>query len=490
MISVTSFSVPLAPKAVLSHKANPTSIARWAVMVGAALAVSGCGLLPKGNADAQTRPSGNAQGQRTAAVDVAIAATAPLEAVREYTGTTQPLQEVAIRAQAEGQLRQLNVDVGDRVQQGQTLARIDDSILNAATTEAEAELASRRTEISQLQTQVSDAQTQVEQARLQLQQAESDAARYQSLSRDGAVTQQQAEQSRTQARTAAQVLRSSQEKVRNQQQAIAAAQGRIVAQQAVVAQQRERRSYAVLTAPINGAVLTRSTEAGNVVQVGNELLRLGDFSQAKVTVQVSELDLANVRLGGAANVRLDAFPNERFAGKVTRVSPAANPTSRLVPVEVTIPNPTGKVGSGLLARVSFTQTTTDRIVVPLAAVQDDRARGQQPNQKPDQTNQKPGQTERQANQSPRQRGASAGAADSRQPANGDAKPKQTKGTLFVVTGEGEQAKVAARSVTLGKQLDGKVQILTGLKPGDRFVARASKPLKDGEPVRLSILSAK
>jgi multidrug efflux pump subunit AcrA (membrane-fusion protein) len=322
---------------------------------------------------------------------------------------------------------------------------------------------------------VSDARTQVEQSRLQLQQAESDAARYDKLSRDGAVTLQQAEQSRTQARTAAQVLRSSQEKVRNQQQAIVAANGRIVAQQAVVAQQQERRSYAVLTSPINGAVLTRSTEAGNVVQVGNELLRVGDFSQAKVTVQVSELDLASVRLGGAAKVRLDAFPNEQFAGRVTRVSPAANATSRLVPVEVTIPNRTGKVGSGLLARVSFTQTTIDRVVVPLTALQDDRAKGQPANQQP--------------NQQPKSAGVNAGAkTDDR--AEGGAKPKQTKGTLFVVTGEGEQAKVAARSVTLGEQADGKVQILAGLNPGDRYVARTGKPLKDGDPVRLSILSAK
>ncbi|XHX79807.1 MAG: efflux RND transporter periplasmic adaptor subunit [Stenomitos frigidus ULC029] len=475
MIPVTSASDPLASKTVLSHKADLTSIARWAVVVGAALAVSGCGLLPKGNADAQTRPSGNAQGQRTAAVDVAIATTAPLQATREYTGTTQPLQEVAIRAQAEGQLRQLNVDVGDRVQQGQTLAQIDGSLLNAATSEAEAELASRRAEISQLQTQVTDARTQVEQARLQLQQAESDAARYNSLARDGAVTQQQAEQSRTQAKTAAQVLRSAQEKVRNQQQAIVAAKSRVGAQQAVVAQQQERQSYAVLTSPIDGAVLTRSTEAGNVVQVGNELLRIGDFSQAKVTVQVSELDLANVRLGGAAKVRLDAFPNEQFAGRVTRVSPAANPTSRLLPVEVTIPNPAGKVGSGLLARVSFTQTKTDRVVVPLSALQDDRAKGQQPNQKPKQPNQ-PGENARATNFGDR--------------AKGGAKPKQTKGTLFVVTGDGKDAKVAARSVTLGEQLDGKVQILSGLSPGDRFVSRTGKPLKDGDSVRLSILSAK
>lgn len=447
------------------YRADLAWMLRWGTLTIFAIALSGCNFLPKGGADAQTRPAGSAQGQGPIAVDVEIAATAPLEPAREYTGTTQPLQEVAIRAQAEGQMRQLNIDVGDQVERGQTLAQIDDSLLSAATLEAEAELASRRTEISQLQTQVSDAKTQVEQSRLQLQQSESDASRYNKLAREGAVSQQQAEQSRTQAKTAAQVLLSSKEKVRNQEQGIEAANDRIEAQKAVIAQRQERRSYAILTAPIDGTVLTRSTEQGNLVQVGNELLRLGDFSQVKVTVQVSELDLANVRLGGAAKVKLDAFPKQQSVGRVTQISPAANPTSRLVPVEVTIPNPTGKVGSGLLARVSFTQSNPDRIVVPLSALQDDRSKNKPSSDKP----------------------SSSKASNNK--TKGNAKPKKTSGTVFVVTGEGEQAKVAARSVTLGEQMDGKVQILSGLNPGDRFVSRSSKPLKDGDSVRLSILSA-
>lgn len=427
----------------------------WLAMYSlVAIALSGC-QVPKDGAGAQTTPPGAGRNQ-AAAVDVAIAATVPLVSTREYTGTTQPLQEVAIRAQAEGQLRQLNVDVGDRIQRGQTLAQIDDSLLNAATAEAAAELASRRTEISQIQAQVSDAQTQVEQTRLQLQQAEFDAARYARLAQAGAISQQQAQQSRTQANTAAQVLRSAQAKVRVQQQGIAVANSRIVAQQAVVAQRQQRREYALVKSPLSGVVLTRSTEPGNLVQVGNELLRLGDFSQAKVTVQVSELDLANVRLGGGVKVRLDAFPTEQFAGKVTQISPAANPASRLVPVEMTIPNPTGKVGSGLLARVSFTQTAIDRVVVPLAALQsENRASSKQPG------------------------------ANRQSPT-----PPLTKGTLFVIKRDGEQAKVTARSVALGQQIDGKVQILSGLNPGERFVSRSSKPLKNGESVRLSILSAK
>jgi HlyD family secretion protein len=437
------------------------------VRVGAialvALALASCNSLPKDGADAQTRPAGG-QAQATA-VDVAIAATAPLESIREYTGTTQPVREVAIRAQAEGQLRVLNVDVGDRVKQGQVLAQLDDSLLDAQAAEAQAELASRRTEISQLQSQVSDAQTQVEQNRLKLQQAQSDAARYESLAKSGAISQQQAEQFRTQAQTAAQVLRSSQVKVQAEQQAIKVAKNRITAQQAVVAQQQRRKSYTVVTSPIAGVVLTRSTDRGNLLQVGNELMRLGDFSRVKVNVQVSELDLADVRLGSAATVKLDALDNQQFIGKVTRISPAANPTSRLIPVEITIPNPNGRVGSGLLARSTFAQTSTERVVIPLSALQSERPTANTP-------------------PTPDRARSPASAPDA-----GDPRAR-TAGTLFVIARQGDRSVVNARKVALGQQIDGKVQILSGLNPGERFVARASKPLKDGEAVRSSILSAK
>ena len=445
-----------------SYRLDRVRVVPTGSIVLIAIFLASCNTVPKDGADAQTRPA-SAQARLTA-VDVAIAATAPLVATREYTGTTQPFQEVAVRAQAEGQLRQLNVDVGDRVKRGQKLGQIDDSILTAETAEATAELASRRTEIGQLQLQVSDAKTQVEQSRLQLQQAQSDANRYGSLAESGAVSQQQAEQFRTQAKTAAQVWQSAQAKVRAAQQAIVVAKSRIAAQQAVVAQQQQRRAYAVVTSPIAGTVLTRSTEPGNLIQVGNELLRLGDLSQTKVTVQVSELDLATVRLGGTAKIGLDAFPQERFVGKVTQISPAANPTSRLVPVEVTILNSSGKIGSGLLARATFDRSSSDRVVIPLSALQDDRITKPTP--------------------------PSNSSRNSAPTANLGAPPNRTKGTLFTIVPQGEQAKVTARTVTLGQQIDGKVQVLSGLNPGERFVSRAGKPLKDGEVVRLSILSAK
>jgi multidrug efflux pump subunit AcrA (membrane-fusion protein) len=62
------------------------------------------------------------------------------------------------------------------------------------------------------------------------------------------------------------------------------------------------------------------------------------------------------------------------------------------------------------------------------------------------------------------------------------------GTLFVITGTGKQATIASRQVTLGQRQDGQVEVSAGLQPGDRFVVRSSKALKNGDSVRLSILS--
>jgi hypothetical protein len=132
-----------------SRSVEPTRMFPWVALAMLTIALSSCNV-PKDGADAQTRPAGRPRGLQTAAVDVAIAATTPLQPNREYTGTTQPVREVAIRAQAEGQVQSLNVDVGDRVRKGQVLARIDDSLLSAATAEAAAELGSRQAEIGQL----------------------------------------------------------------------------------------------------------------------------------------------------------------------------------------------------------------------------------------------------------------------------------------------------------------------------------------------------
>ncbi len=435
------------------------------LMISSVLTASmtACSSLPKEEADAQARQGqGNQQNQGTASVDVAVARAASSQSGLEYVGTTQPYRQVSLRTQVEGQLLSLRADVGDAVTQGQVLAQIDDKVLTTAVIEATAEVAALESEVAQARAQVSDALRQVESARLQLQQTQADAARFEKLYRAGAIAQQQAEQARTAAGTAVQAFRSAQEVVRTRQQAVSAAQRRVGAQQAVIARERERQSYTTLTAPVTGVVLERVSEPGNLAQAGSEVLKLGDFSQVKVSVQVSELELSKIRVGQSVGIKLDAFSKQSFSGQVSRISPVADATARLVPIEVTMPNVGARIGSGLLARVSFGGQAANAIRVPESAFQTNRKRGE------------------------RQGGGSSNSSKANSSDREQQPPKA--GTLYVVNGSGQKAKVATRSVTLGQRQDGLVEVVAGLSEGDRIVIRSSNPLKDGDSVKLSILS--
>jgi multidrug efflux pump subunit AcrA (membrane-fusion protein) len=334
--------------------------------------------------------------------------------------------------------------------------------------QAQAELGALQSEVARAQTQVSNARALAEQARVELKQAQVDAARRQTLGNQGAISQQEAELAQTAAQTAQQTLQSALEQIRTEQQAVEAAKGRVAAQQAAVAQERERRSYALIASPINGVVLEQISEPGNLIQPGGEILRLGDFSRVKVVVPVSELELANIRVGQSVRVSLDAFPNDSFAGSITRISPAADQAARQVPVEITIPNSNGRIGSGLLARVNFASSKQERVVVPETALQEagERERGGA-------------------------RGAEGAGEAGRRGSNVQSRSpnsQPTEGTVFTLTGTGSEAKVQARRVQVGDRANGQVEILSGLQPGERFVSRSGKPLKAGETVRLSILS--
>lgn len=435
------------PKSV--EPINIQTVVRWSLLAGLLTATASCGGLPK--SEAQT---GQKQAEKgSASVDVAIARTMPLQQTVEYTGTTQPYRQVSLRSQAEGTVLDLTVDVGDRVTQGQTVGQLNDAVLTAAVVEAQAEVAARQAEVAEANAEVSTAQTLVEEQRLRLQQTRSDLARLELLFREGAIAAQAVETARTAAGTAQQALRSTEAQVRTRKQAVTAIQRRVIAQQAIVAQEKERQSQTQLISPVTGSVLERVTEPGNLAQPGSEILKLGDFNQVKVGVQVSERELGTIRTGQPVQVRLDAFPKQAIAGRISRISPAADPTSRLIPIEVIIPNPDERIGSGLLARVNFAQRTIARVVVPEIALQADKDR--------------------------RSRSPSSGGQASSRP--------QTQGNIFIIANAGKPT-VSARPVTLGKRLDGQVEVISGLGVGDRYVIRSSKALKDSDPVKLSIVS--
>ena len=413
---------------------------------GLLILTTGCDRISSGNASSNIPPP--EQRQKSLSVDAAVAKQGSLEQETQYVGTTYPVQEVSLRSRIEGQVLDLNVDVGDRVEKGQVLGRIDDSINQQTVLEAKAELEALRSEVNSLQADVNEGLTQIEQAKTTLKQAESDFARWNQLVGEGAVTQQSAEQAQNTRDNAQQTLESAQQQLANRQSAVVAAQRRVAAQEALVAQQQQEKSFTVLTSPVTGSVLERTLEPGDLAQVGDEVLQLGDFSQVEVQVQISELELAKIQVGQTAKVKLDALPDRTIAGEVTRISLAADTTARIVPVEVTIPNSDRSIGSGLLARVEFGEENNSQIVIPETAIEVATA--------------------------DRAKEISTNTANT--------------ATIFVLQPEGENATVKTREVTIGDRGNSQVEILSGLEPGEKYVVRSSDDLQDGDRVNLSFLS--
>jgi HlyD family secretion protein len=439
----------------------------WMLVAIAGLSVgtAGCSAV-KDATQAQTQTQ-----KPSIAVDVAIAKFDILQGSTEYTGTTAPIREVSVKSRLEGRLLDLNVDVGDRVEAGQAIAQLDDAVLSATVLQADAEVAAREAEVSQAKAAVGNARAQVERARLEYQQAQTDANRFTRLAKDGAVSFQTAETAITSARSAEQLLRSAEQQVNLQEQTVGASSQRVLAQEAIKLREQERQSYTTITAPISGVVLERVSETGNLLFAGNDVLKLGDFSQVKVIVLISELEISKVRLNQSVDVRFDSFSNQKFTGTVKRISPVADPVARLIPVEVVVPNRDNQLGSGQLARVSFSRQQERQIVIAETSLE---VAGR-PTQSPKEAN---------TNTQPQPK------TDAKSSTNTGEKGKPKTGTVFVITGDQKEPKVSARKVTIGDRRDGKVVILSGLKEGDRMVVRSGGKLQDGDSVRVSVLSEK
>ena len=400
---------------------------------------SGCSFFPAASGQPEGRQGGRPErgDDGPVAVQTAKAETGPVSGELTYTGTTRPTQQVALKSQVSGEIIALLVDVGDAIAQGETLAQLDGDLQTTNLNQAQAELSARRAQTAQAEVSISDAQAAVVQAQSTLGQARIDASRLRRLANQGAISQQEAEAAELAAVNAEQAVLSAQAQVNAQRQAIASAADQVDAQQAVLAQTQKQLSYADLRSPLTGVVLSRQANVGDFVASGATVLELGDLSQLEVTVQVSELDIAKLRVGQPARVQLDAFPGEgSITGQIEQISPVADSMSRLIPVQITIPNLDGRMGSGLLARVQFSTGRAAGVVVPVSAL-------------------------------------SVGKEDN---------------TVFVVEGEGEAAKAIARPVRIGKQDQDRVEILSGLEPRDSFVVKSDRPLSSEQAIRLSILS--
>ena len=296
----------------------------------AANAVPGAAGAAGGAGAAKGGPGGGPGGGRgssavvLAATDVAIAEQGSIEAGMALTGDLTPIEQVTVRARLEGDLQEVLVREGDRVAQGQLMARFESTQEESDRASAEADRAAAASELAT---------------------AKWNADQSQELFQAGAISEQA---------------------FRAAQQGAIAAQARLAAADARLRSSgRQERDTRVL-APTAGVVGERLVERGEHVARGASLFTVVRNDQLELRADVPARVANEIRPGQLVRFVADGLALE---GRVARVSPTVNQATRAVAVYVQVANPGGRLKGNTFAtgRV-IGRVITDAVLVPVAAV--------------------------------------------------------------------------------------------------------------------------
>jgi len=362
------------------------------------------------------------------------------------TGHIEPKTSVDISADVSGRIVELTVEEGDDVEEGQLLLVIDDERFQAALQRAEASLA--------------DARARAAQARGEAEQARRDFERIRDLKErlPEMVTESEFETSRTQSEVRAALLES--------------AEHGVDIARAGVKEAQDQLAKTVIRAPMSGRVTRLNVERGETAVVGTMnnpgslLLTVSDLSVMEAVIEVDETDVPEISVGDSVVVRIDAFGEREFAGRVTTIGNSSlTPRSQLssdqaidFEVRVTLDDVDVDLRTDLSATADvITDVRKDALSIPIIAL----------------TLMDPDEFEAMPNENAADDDSAETARSERDGVEG----------VFVV--DGEVARF--RPVEVGIAGDSYFEVLSGLDEGATIVAgtfQAIRELTDGSLIRV------
>lgn len=283
-------------------------------------AALGCSKGPA--AGAKTRPPPLVKTARVEARDVAIDVKAPVD--------LRPIAQADVGSKTLGYLDAVLVDRGDRVRKGQPLALVRPS---------------------DLPDQLAVARGALAQSKAQHELARANYERAAKLAPNGVVSQQELSGATT---------------------ALAQAEAAESAARAQIDALGVRIGETRIESPLDGFVVARRLDPGALVGPpgGGAIVTVARTDVLRVFVAVGERDAARVAVGKEAHLEVDALPGRRFSGKVVRLSPSFDPTTRTLDAEVHLANESGDLRAGMFGRCAITvDVHAGALVVPVEGVQ-------------------------------------------------------------------------------------------------------------------------
>jgi len=237
-----------------------------------------------------------------------------------------------------GYMTELKIDVGDTVKAGQVIAVISRPDLEDQMAVADASLAKAKIQLSDLEKgarpqEIEQAEASLAAAQGSYVKAKNDLDRYRRLYQDGAIATQQLDAAQSSYDVAYNTLVAAQAQqslilAGNRPDVITAQRLEVQRSVAVLATAKDAAGDRVVVNPLNGVVLTKNYQNGEYVNPGSAIATIGDLNDCWVKIYVSSEQLGLIRLGQAVAVRIDAYPQRAFAGKIKEISQNAEFTPR------------------------------------------------------------------------------------------------------------------------------------------------------------------
>jgi HlyD family secretion protein len=349
------------------------------------------------------------------------------------SGRVETPLRVEIGSQVTGAIAAIPVNEGQAVKAGQVLIQLERDEADAAVEQARAafrQAGARLLQVRELGLPV--AQQTLRQAEANADTARRQHQRNQQLFARGFIGQAQLDESQRSVNVADSQLAAAQVQARSmgdRGSELLQAKAALAQAQASLRLALARLGYTTIAAPVDGVLIARAAERGDVVQPGKVLMVLSPAGRTQLVVQIDERNIALLRVGQAALASADAYPAQRFGATLAYVNPAVDPQRGALEVKFDVPQPPAYLRQDMTVSVDVeVARRAQAIVVPSESLHD-----------------------------------------------------SASGAPWVMTVEGRRLR--RQPVTLGVSGAGNTEIVAGLQPGQLVAAAGTAGLADGARVR-------
>src|SRR5579864_4152156 len=284
-----------------------------------------------------------------------------IQNVVQATGTINAVTTVQVGSEVSGMVEKLSADFNSHVKKDQVIAQIEPSLFQGALLQAKANLADAQANLLAAKANLAKAQAAAVQAK-------QDFGRNQALANDGVIPAQQLDAAKA-------TLDADNAAVGAAQAQVTQAAAQVQQNSAAVTVAQTNLDHTIIKSPIDGTVIARSVDVGQTVAASLQAPTLftiaQDLTKMQVYVSTDESDVGSIHPGQNVSFKVDAFPTQTFAGKVSAVRLNATTVQNVVTYTTVVDfdNPQMKLYPGMTAYVSIpVATATDVIKVPNGAL--------------------------------------------------------------------------------------------------------------------------